>query len=65
MMTQVYPFYTLVGLMYYRGHISEHDSESYNCFVAFSSKTETGFRNMRSIDDPCFKSKHEPEPVRK
>ena len=33
--------------------------------LLFSSKTETGFRNMRNIDDPCFKSKHEPEPVRK
>jgi hypothetical protein len=31
--------------------------------LIFSSKTETGFRNMRNIGDPCFKSKHEPEPV--
>ena len=31
----------------------------------FSSKTEMGFRNMRNIGDPCFKSKHDPEPDRK
>ena len=24
-----------------------------------------GFRNMRNIGDSCFKSKHDPEPVRK
>ena len=33
--------------------------------MLFSAKTETGFRNMRNIGDPCFISKHEPEPVRK